>query len=120
MKIDNWRMLETAGYAPNALVPPGENPKCALCGHRALDRRGSVLCPICKEKHIVYHQMNPDWIIQSRPDRDGNGCEQSAGQVLVHNAVLPVQPSLSLHEHARDGFGWGYAGSGPAQLAPLC
>lgn len=38
-------------------------------------------------------------------------------QVFVNNAILDPRPSQSLHNHSPDGFSWGYAGSGPAQLA---
>lgn len=30
---------------------------------------------------------------------------------------LPLEPSLKLRNHSPTGFSWGYAGSGPAQLA---
>lgn len=30
---------------------------------------------------------------------------------------LPIALSLEVRTHSPDGFGWGYAGSGPAQLA---
>lgn len=29
----------------------------------------------------------------------------------------PLDPRLDLRDHSPDGFNWGYAGSGPAQLA---
>lgn len=29
----------------------------------------------------------------------------------------PLDPRVDLHEHSSDGLAWGYAGSGPAQLA---
>ncbi len=31
--------------------------------------------------------------------------------------LLPLAPSLEIRNHSPDGFGWDYAGSGPAQLA---
>ena len=31
--------------------------------------------------------------------------------------VLPLEPSLRLRQHSPTGFEWGYAGSGPSQLA---
>ena len=49
-----------------------------------------------------------------------------AGHVLEADRVtvtrpagspLPLTPSLLLANHSPDGFGWGYGGSGPAQLA---
>lgn len=30
---------------------------------------------------------------------------------------LPIEPSLKIWKHSPTGFEWGYAGSGPAQLA---
>lgn len=38
-------------------------------------------------------------------------------EVLVNGHVLDVKPSLEVWNHSPDGFNWGYAGSGPAQLA---
>lgn len=38
-------------------------------------------------------------------------------QVLINGAVLDPAPSQRLWNHSPDGFNWGYAGSGPAQLA---
>ena len=40
--------------------------------------------------------------------------------VLVHEPgrdPRPLDPRLDLRRHSPDGFEWGYAGSGPAQLA---
>lgn len=37
--------------------------------------------------------------------------------VILDGAVLLPGPSQKLHNHSPDGFCWGYAGSGPAQLA---
>lgn len=31
--------------------------------------------------------------------------------------VFDPEPSLKIHNHSPDGFAWGYAGSGPTQLA---
>lgn len=42
--------------------------------------------------------------------RDGGNA-----QVTVDGAPLP--PRNDLKNHSRDGFGWGYSGSGPSQLA---
>lgn len=38
-------------------------------------------------------------------------------QVLIDGKPLAPDHSLSLRSHSPDGFNWGYAGSGPAQLA---
>ena len=37
--------------------------------------------------------------------------------VLVDGSPLPIAPSLAIRRHSPTGFEWGYAGSGPAQLA---
>ena len=37
--------------------------------------------------------------------------------VRVDGAILSAQRSQHLWNHSPDGFNWGYAGSGPAQLA---
>lgn len=46
-----------------------------------------------------------------RGERDKKG----RVRVIVDNRVLPLR--LDLVNHSPDGFEWGYAGSGPAQLA---
>jgi hypothetical protein len=41
-------------------------------------------------------------------------------QVYVHHSdgcFTPLKPRYDLRNHSPDGFEWGYAGSGPAQLA---
>lgn len=47
----------------------------------------------------------------SRPTEEGGYL------VLVDGKELPLKPSLRLRQHSPTGFCWGYAGSGPAQLA---
>ena len=42
--------------------------------------------------------------------RTPNGCV-----VVTNNG--PLDPHYELHNHSPNGFEWGYAGSGPAQLA---
>lgn len=60
-------------------------------------------------------------IIVYRGFRDGTGC-----QVIWVNMEGPVDSGpismrLDLRNHSPTGFGWGYGGSGPAQLAlALC
>jgi hypothetical protein len=39
------------------------------------------------------------------------------GQVFINGLLLEPGPSQNLFNHSPDGFSWGYAGSGPAQLA---
>lgn len=39
------------------------------------------------------------------------------GEVIVTVDGQPLPPRLDLMNHSPDGFEWGYAGSGPAQLA---
>lgn len=38
-------------------------------------------------------------------------------EVLVNGLLLDPADSLEVFNHSPDGFNWGYAGSGPAQLA---
>lgn len=38
-------------------------------------------------------------------------------QVFIDGELLDPAPSLNVWNHSPDGFNWGYAGSGPAQLA---
>ena len=37
--------------------------------------------------------------------------------VRIDGKVLDPGPSQQIYNHSPDGFAWGYAGSGPAQLA---
>jgi hypothetical protein len=37
--------------------------------------------------------------------------------VTVNGQLLDPGPSLTLRNHSPNGFAWGYAGSGPSQLA---
>lgn len=41
----------------------------------------------------------------------------SQAEVTVNGRMLPLTPSTRLRNHSPDGFNWGYAGSGPSQLA---
>lgn len=43
--------------------------------------------------------------------------KEGGALVLVDGKELPLGPSLKLRNHSPTGFQWGYAGSGPAQLA---
>lgn len=38
-------------------------------------------------------------------------------EVMIDGKVLPLEPSLAIRDHSPTGFEWGYAGSGPSQLA---
>jgi hypothetical protein len=38
-------------------------------------------------------------------------------EVRLDGKRLDPRPSQKYHNHSPDGFNWGYAGSGPAQLA---
>lgn len=38
-------------------------------------------------------------------------------EVWLDGKLLSPAKSLKVHAHSPDGFNWGYAGSGPAQLA---
>lgn len=42
------------------------------------------------------------------------------GPVTFDGSLLDPTPSQRLRNHSPDGFAWGYAGSGPAQLALAC
>ena len=51
-----------------------------------------------------------------KEDRRYHGTRGPTGCVVVVNGCpLPVR--LDLRQHSPDGFNWGYAGSGPSQLA---
>lgn len=39
------------------------------------------------------------------------------GDVTIDGKLLDPEKSLRVRNHSPDGFSWGYAGSGPAQLA---
>lgn len=54
--------------------------------------------------------MNTDKVYEGIVSR--NGCS-----VLVNGKPLPLERSLKIRNHSPSGFGWGYLGSGPAQLA---
>lgn len=41
----------------------------------------------------------------------------AARAVVVDGKILDPAPSQRVRNHSPDGFNWGYAGSGPAQLA---
>jgi hypothetical protein len=43
--------------------------------------------------------------------------EFESGRVWVDGKKLMLVPSLKVFNHSPDGFAWGYASSGPAQLA---
>ena len=42
---------------------------------------------------------------------------EMAWKVLKNGDLFDPKPSLAVNNHSPDGFSWGYAGSGPAQLA---
>ena len=42
---------------------------------------------------------------------------EMAWEVLKNGDLFDPKPSLAVNNHSPDGFSWGYAGSGPAQLA---
>lgn len=41
----------------------------------------------------------------------------SENKVFIDGISLDLQASLQIHDHSRDGFSWGFSGSGPAQFA---
>jgi hypothetical protein len=43
--------------------------------------------------------------------------DSDTGQVWLDGELLDPKPSLKYHSHSPDGFGWGYCGSAPSQLA---
>lgn len=49
--------------------------------------------------------------------RDKTGRATVSVREFDHSWLLPLEPSLEVYNHSPDGFEWGYAGSGPAQLA---
>src|SRR5579864_1302466 len=51
-----------------------------------------------------------------KPDKHYRG-KQSYGECFVTADGRALDPRFDLRFHSPDGFGWGYGGSGPAQLA---
>lgn len=49
--------------------------------------------------------------------RTAQGDAEVAMINLETNEAHPLQPGFKYIRHSQDGFAWGYAGSGPAQLA---
>ena len=53
--------------------------------------------------------------------REAHGCVVEVSEKLDHHsflvAVYPLKPRNDLVNHSPNGFEWGYAGSGPAQLS---
>jgi hypothetical protein len=49
--------------------------------------------------------------------RECTGGDFPTARVTVDGKELAVEPSLKLRNHSPTGFEWGYAGSGPSQLA---
>ncbi len=47
----------------------------------------------------------------------GHLWENGGHTIFVDNVALLPDKSLKVRNHSPDGFNWGYAGSGPAQLA---
>lgn len=48
---------------------------------------------------------------------DGDGYKAGPVYVVVHGKPLPLDPCFEFVNHSPCGFGWGYGGSGPAQLS---
>lgn len=47
----------------------------------------------------------------------GDTSSEGGAQVYVDGTLLALEPSLEVRSHSPTGFEWGYAGSGPSQLA---
>lgn len=45
------------------------------------------------------------------------GCQVYVWDIAQPSRPIPLDPARELWNHTPDGFEWGYAGSGPAQLA---
>lgn len=57
------------------------------------------------------------WQIQALKVYEAKKPPFSDWTVHVNGKVLSSEPSLKVRDHSPTGFAWGYAGSGPAQLA---
>lgn len=63
-----------------------------------------------KGDQTIYHGMREDPETGVREDPD-------TAPVTVDGVELALEPSLKVRNHSPTGFEWGYAGSGPSQLA---
>ena len=110
---NGWRLYETRPGIDNVLVGPNDRAICPGCFATGLERTGSVYeCRRCSESAVEHTRCNPQWQLKGRT---GRGAAYT-GEVLVHEAVIPIGPSLAVRQHS-SGFGWGCEGPGPAQLA---
>src|SRR5262249_20719564 len=74
------------------------------CEYRLESRRPSCLREYGSMKHYV-------------GERTPEGCEVDVIDTASPTGGYPLPPRHDLRNHSPDGFNWGYAGSGPAQLA---
>lgn len=107
---------KTHGHHPSepATTACGMNMSCRAVN--VTGRLDDVDCQRCK-KCLVNQAL--------RASRDR--CPRFAGErnrgpdgrhaVWSNGRLLDIQPSLALRQMSPNGFSWGYAGSGPAQLA---
>ena len=59
----------------------------------------------------------PGDVIQAEYANGRVGGHGDYGAVFLNGKRLPLKPSQKVANHSPDGFAWGYAGSGPTQLA---
>ena len=83
------------GYADLHYVGGTGDIKCRTCEHQA---------PADQFKQLVSREIRGERIFGSV-------------NVWIGDEELPIGRSLKLARHSPTGFGWGYAGSGPAQLS---
>lgn len=95
-------------YVPCLYDPTSYNARYCLCPDGS-DRCHVKGCGRPREEHIG---EGKSMIIE------GDYTEKDwYGEVRVDGTILELEPSLKVYNHSPDGFSWGYAGSGPAQLA---
>ena len=98
-------------------------PATTACGLPSLYRSGNVSdrlddidCQRCRKRLVCLALRNkaeqgPRFAGERNRGPDGRHAVWSNGR------LLDIQPSLALRQMSPNGFSWGYAGSGPAQLA---
>lgn len=65
---------------------------------------------------LTGHRKSDQTVYEATATTDKNGVGDY-GPVTVDGVLLDPKPSQDVRNHSPDGFAWGYAGSGPSQLA---
>lgn len=61
-----------------------------------------------------WQPIDPNWKAEGNPQ---NTNKSGGMEVKIQGLALDPSDSQKVYNHSPDGFAWGYAGSGPAQLA---